>query len=155
MTTRILQIHPLDNAIVALDNLMAGETVHLNGHSWTLVSDIQAKHKFAAEPLNAGDEVRMYGVLVGKAQSQVPAGGLLSTANIRHATVGYTLQEEAKKPWIAPDVSAWKTREFNGYHRPDGSVGTANYWLVIPMVFCENRNVDVFARSPGERSGLR
>jgi altronate hydrolase len=143
MTTRILQIHPLDNAIVALDNLMAGETVHLNGHSWTLVSDIQAKHKFAAEPLNAGDDVRMYGVLVGKAQSQIPAGGLLSTANIRHATVGYTLQEEAKKPWIAPDVSAWKTREFMGYHRPDGSVGTANYWLVIPMVFCENRNVDV------------
>ena len=72
MTTRILQIHPLDNAIVALDNLMAGETVRLNGHSWTLVSDIQAKHKFAAEPLNAGDDVRMYGVLVGKAQSQIP-----------------------------------------------------------------------------------
>ena len=30
-----------------------------------------------------------------------------------------------------------------GYHRPDGQVGTANYWLVIPMVFCENRNVEV------------
>ena len=30
-----------------------------------------------------------------------------------------------------------------GYHRADGSVGTANYWLVIPMVFCENRNLEV------------
>jgi altronate hydrolase len=30
-----------------------------------------------------------------------------------------------------------------GYHRSDGSVGTANYWLVVPMVFCENRNVEV------------
>ena len=30
-----------------------------------------------------------------------------------------------------------------GYHRKDGSVGTANYWLVIPLVFCENRNVEV------------
>src|SRR6185312_13740685 len=30
-----------------------------------------------------------------------------------------------------------------GYHRADGKVGTANYWLVIPMVFCENRNLEV------------
>lgn len=40
-------------------------------------------------------------------------------------------------------MSAWSGREFLGYHRADGSVGTANYWLVIPMVFCENRNVNV------------
>jgi len=30
-----------------------------------------------------------------------------------------------------------------GYHRKDGRVGTANYWIFIPMVFCENRNLDV------------
>jgi len=30
-----------------------------------------------------------------------------------------------------------------GYHRSDGRVGTANYWLFIPTVFCENRNLDV------------
>ncbi len=34
-----------------------------------------------------------------------------------------------------------------GYHRPNGEVGTANYWLVIPMVFCENRNLDVLQES--------
>ena len=30
-----------------------------------------------------------------------------------------------------------------GYQRNDGRVGTANYWLFIPTVFCENRNLDV------------
>src|SRR5690606_6500924 len=30
-----------------------------------------------------------------------------------------------------------------GYVRKDGRVGTANYWLFIPTVFCENRNLDV------------
>jgi altronate hydrolase len=45
--------------------------------------------------------------------------------------------------WTAPDVSKFKNRTFNGYHRKDGSVGTANYWLFIPTVFCENRNLDV------------
>ncbi|MBV9988226.1 MAG: UxaA family hydrolase, partial [Chitinophagaceae bacterium] len=34
-------------------------------------------------------------------------------------------------------------RTFNGYHRSDGRVGTANYWLFMPTVFCENRNLDV------------
>lgn len=143
MNARILQIHPSDNAIVALENLRQGETVQLNGHSWILASDIQAKHKFAAEALKADDEVRMYGVLVGKAKSDIAKGALLSTENLRHATVGYSLQTNTKTPWIGPDVSAWKGRTFQGYHRADGSVGTANYWLVIPLVFCENRNVDV------------
>lgn len=143
MKQKILQIHPLDNAIVALDDLRAGETVRLNGHTWTLTADIPAKHKFAATDMKAGDEVRMYGVLVGKAQESVPAGGLLSTKNLKHATRGFGVYGENKPEWLAPDVSAWRNREFLGYHRPDGSVGTANYWLVIPLVFCENRNVDV------------
>jgi altronate hydrolase len=30
-----------------------------------------------------------------------------------------------------------------GYHRANGTVGTANHWLVVPLVFCENRNLDV------------
>src|SRR5690606_26699473 len=34
-------------------------------------------------------------------------------------------------------------RTFMGFHREDGKVGTANYWLVIPLVFCENRNIEV------------
>ena len=45
--------------------------------------------------------------------------------------------------WHAPDVSKFKDKTFKGYHRSDGKVGTANYWLFIPTVFCENRNLDV------------
>ena len=45
--------------------------------------------------------------------------------------------------WQPPDVSKFTGRTFNGYYRSDGRVGTANYWLFIPTVFCENRNLDV------------
>ena len=45
--------------------------------------------------------------------------------------------------WVAPPVSAFENRTFKGYHRSDGKVGTANYWLFMPTVFCENRNLDV------------
>jgi len=45
-----------------------------------------------------------------------------------------------------------------GYHRADGSVGVANYWLVIPLVFCENRNVqviqDAFAKELGYQTDI-
>jgi altronate hydrolase len=40
-------------------------------------------------------------------------------------------------------VSKYSNKTFKGYYRSDGRVGTANYWLFIPTVFCENRNLDV------------
>ncbi len=110
MKQKILQIHPLDNAIVALTDLAAGETVQLNGHAWTLAADIPAKHKFAAADLNPGDEVRMYGVLVGKAQSPVQAGGLLSTANLKHATTGFNPQEDSRTSWLRSSQSRARMR---------------------------------------------
>lgn len=30
-----------------------------------------------------------------------------------------------------------------GYYCVDGKVGICNYWLVILLVFCENRNIEV------------
>src|SRR5687768_16620390 len=66
----------------------------------------------------------------------------MTTENVKHAAQPYSYRE-TKYEWHAPDVSKFKNRTFNGYHRPDGRVGTANYWLFIPTVFCENRNLDV------------
>jgi len=36
---------------------------------------------------------------------------------------------------------ALEREEFSRYVRSDGQVGTRNYWLVVPLVFCENRNI--------------
>ena len=66
----------------------------------------------------------------------------MTTANIKHAADPYEYRNAHFK-WHAPDVSKFKGRTFNGYHRSDGRVGTANYWLFMPTVFCENRNLDV------------
>lgn len=43
---------------------------------------------------------------------------------------------------------------FKGYYRSDGMPGTANYWVVIPMVFCENRNVNVMREAMLEQLGF-
>lgn len=142
MKHRVLKVHPKDNVIVALTNLKKGETVPFGGEDYILQEDIPAKHKFFLQDLNPGDQVIMYGVLVGKAQMQIPKGSRMSTENIKHAAQPYDYRD-AHFEWHAPDVSRFKGRTFNGYHRSDGRVGTANYWLFIPTVFCENRNMDV------------
>lgn len=142
MKQSILKVHPKDNVLVALRDLQADEQVHFEGVNYNVTEFIPAKHKFAINTIAQGADIIMYGVLVGKAQSEIQAGGLLSTKNVKHAANSF-LSEGHHHEWHTPDVSNWRDRTFNGFHRADGSVGTANYWLVIPMVFCENRNVEV------------
>jgi len=142
MNRSILKIHPRDNVIVALKNLSKGDAINFEGSTYILQDNIPAKHKFFIKDLQPGDEVTMYGVLVGRAQNFIPIGGLMSTSNVKHAAQDYDYRGSAYK-WNPPDVSRFVGRTFKGYHRSDGRVGTANYWLFIPTVFCENRNLDV------------
>ncbi|GAB4416022.1 MAG: altronate dehydratase family protein [Bacteroidia bacterium] len=146
MRSKILRVHPNDTVIVALADLAAGEQVTWDGVAYTLAERIQQKHKFTIHDLAPGDPVYMYGVLVGRATRHIPAGGWISTENLSHAADPYALRGMAYD-WQAPDVSRWQGRQFMGYHRSDGRVGTANYWLVVPLVFCENRNLDVLRDS--------
>jgi altronate hydrolase len=138
----VLKVHPKDNVIVALRDLEKGEIIDFEGSQYEMQEKVQAKHKFYTEDLPKGSEVIMYGVLVGKVQFDVKKGGLMTTDNLHHAADPYAYRD-AEYKWTAPDVSKYAGRTFNGYHRTDGRVGTANYWLFIPTVFCENRNLDV------------
>jgi altronate hydrolase len=138
----VAKIHPADNVLVALTDLPIGTPVTWDGETVTTTEKIPAKHKLALQPLAPGDEVTMYGVLVGRMAAPVAQGGLLTTANIKHATDSYQ-EGQHRQNWAQPDVTKFAGRTFLGYHRPDGRVGTANYWLVIPLVFCENRNIQV------------
>jgi altronate hydrolase len=142
----ILKVHPADNVLVALSPLPKDTKVTYDGQDYTIQEIIKAKHKFATVDLAPGDSIIMYGVLVGKAQEPIKKGGLISTANVKHAASDFSVGER-RTEWTPPDTTAFKGRTFKGYHRADGSVGTANYWVVIPMVFCENRNLDVLQQA--------
>ena len=153
MSNKILKIHPVDNVLVALADLKAGEKVVYGGHSLVLANDVPAKHKFVVNELQADDEIVMYGLLVGKATQPIPKGGVIGTHNVKHKAAPYSGKTKSYQ-WSPPDISKWKNKTFMGYHRPDGQVGTANYWLVIPLVFCENRNVNVMRQAFEEGLGF-
>jgi altronate hydrolase len=150
---RVLKLHPKDNVIVALQNLKANEIIDFEGVSYTIQHDIEAKHKFVTEDLAIGDSVMMYGVLVGKASQPIKKGSQITTFNLKHDSEEYSTAKRQPYSWTPPNVDKWKDRTFMGYHRSDGSVGTRNFWLVIPLVFCENRNImimkDAFERELG------
>jgi altronate hydrolase len=142
MNHKITKVHPHDNVLVALSDLSVNEKVQYNGEDYTLIDRVPAKHKFVMQDMQPGDELFMYGVLVGKAETVIPKGSRITTSNVKHAANGFEVGER-KLEWHKPDVSKFINKTFMGFHRPDGKVGTANYWLVIPMVFCENRNIEV------------
>jgi altronate hydrolase len=150
---RVLQLDPRDNALVALTDLRKGETVRFSGSDYVLLSDVPAKHKFVTQDFPSGGEVIMYGVLVGRTAEPLPRGGLLSTRNLRHAAAAFHTQD-APSHWSSPDVSRWSEKTFLGYERADGQVGTRNYWVVLPLVFCENRNLAVLKQAFEEELGF-
>lgn len=146
MNHQVLKIHPKDNVLVALSNLKAGQKVNYQDIEYLLKEDIDAKHKFYISDMQVGDEIFMYGNLVGKIQIPVKSGMKMTTENIKHAAAAY-LYRSFNYEWHRPDISKFEGRTFMGYHRSNGQVGTANHWLFIPTVFCENRNLDVIRES--------
>lgn len=142
MLKKLLKIHPSDNVAVALINLAAGELISFNDDTITVLTDVKEKHKIALNTFNVGDRIIMYGVLVGKAASTIKKGAALTVNNVTHESEKVFSKTETIG-WNIPNVEKWKDRTFLGYQREDGQVGTENIWLFFPLVFCENRNIEI------------
>jgi altronate hydrolase len=143
---KAMRISPQDDLAVALEDLRSGEDVTLPGESLRLVTDVPAKHKFALRDFAPGQPMQMYGTVVGEAIAAIPRGGAVTLSNTRHRGAAYE-RRGAHTDWQAPEVAHWKDRTFAGFHRADGLVGTRNYWLVVPLVFCENNNILAMRRA--------
>ena len=142
VNSTFLVIDPKDNVLVALKDIYKGSYIYYKDLLIEAKENIPSKHKMFMCDLNIGDEIYMYGLLVGKAILKIEKGSLMTTSNVKHAAIPYSYQNVSYQ-WRLPDISLFANRTFNGYVRSDGRVGTANYWLFIPTVFCENRNLDV------------
>ena len=151
--SRVLQLNPKDNVLVALADLRLGEQIDFDGRTFTLKTDVPAKHKFATDDIEPGGAVVMYGVLIGKAMGLIRSGERLTTRNTHHEAAAFHEKTE-EYGWHPPDVTNWRDKTFHGYFRNDGQVGTRNYWLVVPLVFCENRNISVLKQAFEEELGF-
>jgi altronate hydrolase len=147
-----LQIHPQDDLLVALTDHLRGETVQHRGLAFSLLEDVPAKQKVVVRNVARGQAIRMYGIVVAKASREIQQGQRLTTSNAVDATEPVR-DTTARIDWQPPDVSRWVERTFDGYVRDDGRVGTRNHWIVVPLVFCENRNLRVMREALVEELG--
>jgi altronate hydrolase len=153
MPRKLLQIDPRDNVLIALCDFPRGATLDFAQQSFTLASDVPAKHKFATRDFLPGDSIVMYGVPVGEAVRPISRGEAITTLNVRHRAAPFD-RKDAGYAWTPPDVGAWKAKTFQGFHRGDRRVGTRNHWVVLPLVFCENRNLSVLQQAFSEELGF-
>ncbi len=142
VTNKLIKVHSDDNVAIALVDLWRGDSVNFEGENIEILSDTRAKHKITMVDLAPEDQIYMYGVLVGKALYEIKKGDVLTVENVKHQSSS-VFEKTETTAWKAPDISKWKNRTFQGYHRPDGQVGTTNNWLFFPLVFCENKNIEV------------
>ncbi|MEP6262203.1 MAG: altronate dehydratase family protein [Gillisia sp.] len=158
MKSKLIKVHPEDNVAIALIDLWKGDVITFEGKEIRVLKDTKAKHKISLVDLAPEDRIFMYGVLVGKATTAINMGEVLTVENVKHQSSS-VFEKTETTPWRAPDISKWKDRTFMGYHRPDGQVGTANVWLFFPLVFCENRNIellkDVFEKELSSHKAYR
>src|SRR5262245_31818934 len=97
-----LQIHPIHNVLVTLQDLQSVTQVRVNCSTITLLKDVPAKHKFMISDVQSGDPITMYGVLVGKANTPIKQGEIITTENIIHDANAFH-EKDGNVEWQKPD----------------------------------------------------
>ena len=145
--SKVLCIQPEDDMLVALADLASGEVVDWEGESYLIQTPVPRKHKFARRSFATGEILKLYGVPVGKALNPIRRGEAVTTENLTHYAAEVEIGTSEPYRWSPPWVADYEPLTFDGVVRADGRVGTANYWLIFPLVFCENRNVEQLQRA--------
>src|SRR5947207_2448924 len=97
--------------------------------------DIPAGHKLAVKPIPNGAPVKKYGQVIGFANGDIAVGDHVHTHNLvmKDFSRDYQFCADARPvDYYAPE----QMRQFQGYARPGGRVGTRNYIAVISSVNC-------------------
>jgi altronate hydrolase len=158
--TPVHRIDPADDVAVALRQLEPGETVRLVRRpvdSGDLSRDclhvrelIPRGHKLALRRIGAGNAVRKYGWPIGQAKCDIEPGSLVHSDNLTTLLTGLN-QYEYQPAALATAPTLEQPREFMGYRRRSGRVGTRNEIWVITTVGCVTRTAERIARLGAER----
>ncbi len=82
------RISARDDVAIALRDLAAGERVALDGGSIELVDAVPRSHKFALRAVGAGEPIRKYGQVIGRATAQIGCGAHVHTHNLATLLAG-------------------------------------------------------------------
>ncbi|SFR19632.1 UxaA family hydrolase [Poseidonocella sedimentorum] len=130
----LLTLHPGDSVAILTAPAKAG--ARPLGKGPALKRGLGAGHKIARAEIAAGAPILKFGQIIGYATRDIPAGAHVHVDNCAFgahdggAEIGADL---AAARAAIPDVAP---RQFMGYARPDGRVGTRNMIALIATVNC-------------------
>lgn len=127
-----VRLDPDDNVAVATGMLKRGQSVSLPGLILSARTEIPPGHKIAVRAIESGSAVMKYGQPIGVATADIEPGDHVHSHNL----VDHHIISDDLSGLSAPDPPAKVSRTFDGFHRPDGRVGTRNYVAVISTVNC-------------------
>jgi altronate hydrolase len=138
-----IRLHPDDNVVVALKALSRGE--RLSEENVILLDDIAAGHKAAVHQIPAGAAVIKYGQVIGFASTDIESGRHVHTHNVtlHDFSRDYAYSQDARPTQFVADSAR---RTFEGFLRPDDSIGIRNYVGIISTVTCSLGTAHLIAR---------
>ena len=152
----LIQLEDSDNTVVTPVSLAKGEEVKAGGKVITIGEDISYGHKIALCDIKAGENVIKYGLPVGHALKDIPAGGWIHSHNLKTNLSG---KDEYKYNPVERDMKRYDfdLPDVYIYPRKSGKAGIRNEIWVVPTTGCVNGTastiVDQFLAS-GDRSGV-
>ncbi|MBE2277842.1 MAG: altronate dehydratase [Rhodobacteraceae bacterium] len=144
MAEGIIRLNDADNVVIALSNLRAGTAPA--GLGGALPASVPRGHKIASRAIGRGERVIRYGQIIGQATEDIPAFAHVHSHNLG---MGAHSGDYAPGRDCRP-LPALPPREFLGYARADGSVGTRNYLGILTSVNCSG-SVARFIAEAAER----
>jgi altronate hydrolase len=141
-----IRLHPDDSVVVALSAVSRGE--RLPKEDVVLLDDIAAGHKAAVRRIPAGAAIIKYGQIIGFASADIEPGQHVHTHNVtlRNFSRDYAYCQNARPTQFVAESAR---RTFEGFLRPDGSVGIRNYVGVLSTVTCSLGTGRLIARHFG------
>ncbi|MEM6469348.1 MAG: altronate dehydratase family protein [Planctomycetota bacterium] len=139
----VFKLHAKDNVAIAARALGAFESVQLaDGSSVRTVNPVPAGHKLAVDGIGKGDPVYKYGQRIGEATKVISPGEHVHSHNLadRHDLASQVTET------YPPSRPTAIEREFQGFIRRDGRVGTRNYVAILSTVNCSATVCDHVAR---------
>ena len=141
----VIKINSSDNVAVAVTNVAAGDSCHVDGRQLKAAEDIPAGHKIALRPLKEGDNVIKYGYPIGHLLRDVPEGGLIDHTVLKTNLSG--ILEYRYEPVPSQTGRSDVLATFRGYRRRDGRAGVRNELWVVPTVGCVNGVTEAVVRN--------
>ena len=162
MENKLIKITPRDNVAVAIQALLKGDVVTVEGDTFTLLTDIPAGHKVALTDIRKDEPIIKYGYPIGAAKEDIAKGSHVHAFNIHtllSESASYSYNEEAAKECLVEaeaDKKRWEGHipVIQAYERANGAIGIRNGLWIVPTVGCVNQIANRLACWGNETLGI-